>query len=147
MSNPFAYMSPEQRAQTWQARVLRETTGKFRHVLLRCMKNEYIGVTSTSWDTFLRGIGQHDRLGVRPTLLGHARVELSGRITTIVQQPDFSFQRVALYQNKDEFIKDARMVADALKLTDSERTEMFGVLKGWIPEDRTVGLHGERLAS
>lgn len=148
MSNPFASAlnigGKEAVLATWQARVLRGTRGKLGHVLLQAMKNEYIGVTETSWATLLRWI---NRPYGYPRFVGHARVEQSGRVTSMTLQPDFSFQRVSVYRNKDEFVGDMRMVADALKLSDLERVEMFALLGRWIPEDRTVGVHGEKLAS
>lgn len=153
MTNPFAFKSKEQVLETWQAKALRAAKGKLGRVLLQSMRKEYIGVTDTSWATLLRWIYKVDGylLGLNdlikfPRLQGYGRVELSGRVTCVIQYEDMHFERIALYRSKDEFVGEARLLADALQLADFERVEMFALLGKWIPEDHTIGLHGEKVA-
>lgn len=154
MSNPFAHKSKEEVLDMWQARALRAAQGKLGRVLLQSMRKEYIGVTDTSWATLLRWIYKIDGflLGLNdlikfPRLIGYGRVERSGRITCVLQYADMRVERIALYRSKEEFVGDMRTLADALKLTDVDRAAMFALIGRWLPEDHTIGLRGEKLAS
>lgn len=148
MSNPFSFHSREQILEMWQARAMRAAPGRIGRVLLQSMKLEYIGVTTTSWMTLLTWVFPGFDGHLKPPLfVGHARIELSGRITTMVYDNYGLFRREAIYRSKDEFISEARKLADRLALSDPERVAMFALLAKWISSDLRIGLHGEKLVS
>jgi hypothetical protein len=150
MSNPFANKSEEQIRSSWQGRALAlsaKENGRMFRVLVRSLLNEYTGVTYNTWEYVLKlsipGFVDLDR----PLLLGYARAELSGRITTQYINRNGDPFRVAIYRDKAEFVSEMRRLADRLKLGDRDRTAMFDTLKKWITEDKSIGVHGEKLLS
>ena len=146
--NPFAYKTQDQIRQMWQIRALAyaKDHGKIFRVLMRCFINEYIAVTQSTWQSLLRiAIPGYDDLQ-RPLLLGNARVEMSGRVTSEVINEGGVVVRMALYESKDKFLWEFRKMADKLKLNDVDRVAMFAVLGKWISEDLRVGVEGERVA-
>lgn len=150
--NPFANKSGAELADTWQLRCLvatKKLQPKLHRVLLQTFFEEYPAVTPNTWDTLLRVLFRDagvESLG-RPLLVGRARVEQSGRVTTEIVDSYGRRCRAALYRTKDDFIGDLRRLADRLKLSDLDRTEMFAAMGKWITADLRIGVHGERLAS
>lgn len=148
MSNPFAYKTKEQVLEMWEARVMRAARGRLGRVLLQSLKLDYVGVTATSWVTWLSWVFPGFDGHLKPPLfVGHARIELSGRITTMVYDNHGLFRREAIYRHKDEFLSEMRHLADDLKLADFERVQMFALLGKWISSDLRIGVHGETLSS
>ena len=150
MSNPFAHKSADELAAMWQLKAMAWTfknSPKLFAILLRVLANEYTAVTHNTWAVILRGMTGTPDLPGNIVLQGYARVEPSGRVTTIATTRDGEVFRMALYRNKYAFVSDMRRIADKLKLNDGDRIAMFDVLKGWITEDKTVSVHGEKIAS
>ena len=149
MSNPFAYKSAEELAAMWQLRAMAWTlknSPKLFAILMRIMANEYTGVTHNTWQVILRGMTGSPELPGHIVLQGYARIEESGRVTTMATTRAGDFFRMAIYRTKYEYVSDMRRLADKLKLSDADRTAMFDVLKSWIPEDRTIDVRGEKVA-
>ena len=135
----------------WQMRALMATKnqhGKLFRILLQTFIEEYTAITVNTWEVILRamfGIDGFNALG-RPFLIGRARIELSGRVTSEVVDHYGMTRREAFYRNQNDYIGALRRLADHLKLKDIDRVEMFATMSKWITEDRRVGLHGEKVA-
>jgi hypothetical protein len=125
----------------WQARVLLGSSGKMQRVVIVALAKEY----PQALQALLRACGIEDL--ERPFLCSYATITPSGRVACEMIEKDGSKKFVAIYHNEDEFISEMRKLADKLKLSDKDRTEMFLVLQKWVASDRRVGLLGQRLAS
>jgi hypothetical protein len=71
----------------------------------------------------------------------------SGKVVAEMIDRDGIKRAIAVYESGDKYVADMRNLADKLKLSDEERTEMFKVLQRWIVKDMRIGPHGEKLAS
>lgn len=122
----------------WQARVLTGSKDKMHHVVLVALAKAY----PAAFQTLLRALGAVDIS--RPFFCGYAAITPSGRIVCDMIDRDGSKRKVAVYRDENEFIYEMRTLADRLKLSDSDRTEFFGVLQKWVTRDERVNLHGEK---
>jgi hypothetical protein len=143
--NPFAGKHAEEIRQMWQSRALAATKDKQARVLVGVLAKEYAGglailLRATADSTEFVDIK-------RPFLSGYAAIAPSGRIICDMTDHAGDVRKVEVYRNTDEFLGDFRKLADELKLTDAERTDMFAVLRRWITADLRIGPDGQKLAS
>lgn len=69
---------------------------------------------------------------------GSATVDKNGRMYATLTNIDGTMQFKKFLCTTEQFQGDFRRIADDCKLTDTERTEMFAVLKSWISKDERV---------
>ena len=130
----------------WQSRVLREADGKLQRVLLIALAKEYPGDLLR----LLRATFGTEEIG-KPFYSGYATITASGHIVCMQHDVDSNYLVwkgiVKVYDSEEQFLKQARRLADSLKLSDVDRINMFIVLQKWVAADQRVGVNGERLAS
>lgn len=144
MTNPLLSKHAQEIRDMWQSRALAESDGRLRRVLMVVLTKEYAAAMPILLRVTFPGF-EDIKL---PFLSGYATIMQSGRMVCDETIDKFGTQRrVAVYENQGKFIADMRALADKLKLSDAERTEMFGVLQKWVVADLRIGPHGERLAS
>jgi hypothetical protein len=129
--------------EMWQSKALAASTGKLRKVITVALAKEYPGALVTLMKVTFPGFVDLDR----PMFVSYATIAPSGRVICDMVDRDGSKRKVSVYLNEDAFIYEMRKLADGLKLSDAERTEMFTVLQKWVTSDKRVGLFGQRLAS
>lgn len=127
----------------WQSRALRESKGTFQRVLLAVFAEAYPTALETLLMVTFKGFTDISR----PFLRGYAEITPAGWVVCDQIDRDGAVRRTAIYENEARLLWDARKLADKLKLSDKDRTELFDLLRKWIAADRRVGPHGERLAS
>ena len=131
--------------QMWQCRALSEADGKLQRVLLIALLKEYpadillllrvvFGTTEIP-DKFYS-----DYAAILPN--GHVACEQTENRNG-VKWSGF----VKVYESENAFLYETRKLADKLKLSDDDRSDMFCVLRKWIVKDMRIGVNGEKLAS
>ena len=140
--NPLLKKSAGELCAMWQSRALRVSTGKMQRVLMVVLSYEY----AAAMPVLLRATFQGFTDIERPFLSSYATIMPSGRVVCEMIDSDGTKKQVAIYESEEKFTTDMRDLADKLKLSDTERAEMFKVLARWIVKDMRIGLHGERLA-
>jgi hypothetical protein len=140
--NPFAGKIADEIRQMWQARALREATGKLQQVMLVVFFQEY----DEALKILLHVNGIVDiKL---PAYSGYATISPGGRLVCdemIDRQK--TTRKTTVYHNEGEFIGEMRRFADRLKLNDRDREEMFAVLRKWVVADLRIDHMGRKLAS
>lgn len=132
--------------EMWQSRALREADGKLQRVLLIALAKEYPG----SLLHLLHATFGTVEIG-KPFYSGYATIVASGHL--VCMQHDVDSNKlvwkgvVRVYDSEDQFLKHTRRLADKLKLSDADRTDMFRVLQKWVTRDERKDVNGERLAS
>lgn len=117
---------------TWQARVICESTGKTRAVVLIVLIMSY----AKAFQTLLRVCGYRDIS--RPFLSSGATIQLSGQLVCDVTEKSGLVAPAVVYESTDELNKDMRGLADRLKLSDKERVEFTAAIQKWVVADLRV---------
>lgn len=128
--------------EMWQSRCLRASTGKLRKVIIVALAKEYPAALVTLMKATFPGFVDFDR----PFFTSYAHINLAGQIVCDMIDHDGS-KVVASIGDEDSFISAVRHLADQLKLSDADRSEMFIVLQKWIASDKRVNQEGRKLAS
>lgn len=143
MTNPLLKKHADELRQMWQSRALAASDGKMQRVLMVVLAYEYAAAMPILLRATFPGFTDIER----PFLSSYATIAPSGEIVCGMVHRDGSKKNVTVYDSKDKYVADMRALADKLKLSDEERTEMFTVLQRWIVKDMRIGPNGERLAS
>lgn len=124
--------------ETWQARVIAETTGRARAVVLVVLSMSY----ANAMKTLLRVLGYADI--TRPFLSSGATIQLSGRLVCDVTEKSGLVSPAVVYESTDEMNREMRDLTDRLKFTDAERLEFTAALQHWVVADLRVDHLGVR---
>lgn len=119
--------------ETWMGRSLAAAEGKTGAVLLSVLAHNY----EERLMLICRAIGFSTYLPV-PFLTSAATVEKNGAIVAKVMERDGVERKRALYRNEVEMRNEFRRLADRLKLSDADRTELFAAVKKWVVADRRL---------
>ena len=141
--NPFARKVAGQIEQMWQCRVLRASHGKLRQVVLVMLAKEYAAAMPVLLRVAFPGFVDLSR----PMLIGYATIVWSGRMVCDLIEWDGTRKKETIYDSLDEYIGEVRRLADALKLDDADREQMFTVMQKWVVADHRINHEGRRLAS
>jgi len=121
----------------WQGRALAAATGTTAAVLLSVLAHNYDDampvmlrvVKPITWDA-------ENQTVKAPFLSSAGKVAKSGAIVADVVQANGKIVKGAvLYLNETELRDDFRRLADRLKLSDADRTEMFMAVQRWVVAD------------
>jgi hypothetical protein len=143
MTNPLLKKHADELRAMWQSRALAASEGKMRRVLTVVLSYEYAAAMPILLAATFPGFTDI----ARPFLSSYATIVPSGKVVAEMVDRDGSKKTIAVYDSGDKYVADMRALADKLKLSDEERTEMFKVLQRWIVKDMRIGPYGERLAS
>ena len=141
--NPFARKLADEIAEMWQCRVLRASHGKLRHVLLAALAQEYFAAMPVLMPVAFPGFVKL----THPILSGYATIVWSGRMVCDLIEWDGTRKKETIYDSLDEYIGEVRRLADALKLDDADREQMFTVMQKWVVADHRINHEGRRLVS
>lgn len=126
----------------WQARALAETKGRLFIVVLAVVTHEW----PTALTILMRVVFPGFRDIERPFICSYATITATGKVIADVVPRDGRRRPQIIYDTEGEMVKDFRDLADRLKLNDTERVEMTGVLKKWVAADRRINHMGEKVA-
>jgi hypothetical protein len=141
--NPFAAKVAGQIEEMWQCRALRASDGRMRQVMLVMLAKEYAAAMPVLLRVAFPGFVDLSL----PMLVGYATIVWSGRMLCDLMDRDGIIKKETIYDSVEEFIAEARRLADGLKLNDKDRYEMFTVLQKWVVADHRINHEGRRLAS
>lgn len=122
--------------ETWQARVIAESTGKTRAVVLIVLSMNY----THAMQTLLRVLGFRDI--ARPFLSSGATIQLSGKLVCDVTEKSGLKAPSVVYESTEELNRDMRELADHLKMSDPERIEFTSAIQRWVVADLRVNHMG-----
>lgn len=125
---------------TWQGRVLAESDGKTRAVVVIVLFHAYSKVIKT----LLRVVFPTMRDLVPPFISSAATIMLNGKLVADVTYSGGIVTPKVIYESTDELNKDMRDLADRLKLTDPERLEFTAAIQKWVVADQRVDQLGRR---
>lgn len=132
---------------SWEGRVLKAATGLRFAVLHAIIVAEYPQALPFLLRSVFPGF-----IDIKlPQLFGYARIERSGAVTCLITRTRAELagaaprDRVPIYASNDEMCADMRRLADRLKLSDADRTEMFELIQKWVAEDLRIGPEGQVL--
>ena len=143
MTNPLLKKHADELRAMWQSRALAISSGKLQRVLTVVLSYEYAAAMPILLKATFPGFTDI----ARPFLCSYATIYPTGRLVCEMVDRDGSKKAIVVYKNEGEFTAEMRGLADKLKLSETERKEMFAVLRRWVVKDMRVGPHGERLAS
>jgi len=126
---------------TWQARVLAESSGKTRAVVLIVLTMAY----SNTIQVLLRVVFPGFRDIQKPFFASGACILLNGKIACEIMEKSGIQHPVVVYESTDELNRDMRDLADRLKLTDPERLEFTAAIQKWVVADQRVDHLGRKL--
>lgn len=117
---------------TWQARVIAESSGRTRAVVLIVLSMSF----TNAMQTLLRVLGYRDIQ--RPFLSSGATIQLSGKLVCDVTEKSGLVAPAVVYDSTDDLNRDMRGLADRLKLSDPERIEFTAAIQRWVVADLRV---------
>ncbi len=123
--------------ETWQARVIAESAGKTRAVVLIVLSMSY----SNAMRTLLRVLDYRDIS--RPFLSSGATIQLSGKLTCDVTEKSGLVAPAVVYESTDDLNRDMRSLADKVHMTDAERVEFTAAIQRWVVQDLRVNHLGQ----
>lgn len=129
--------------EMWQSRILAHTRGKMRKIVICALVKQYPGALLTLLKVTFPGFVDLSR----PMFISYAHIDLGGRVVAKLLEKDGTIHEQPVFDNEQQFIYAMRKLADHLKLSDRDRTQMFTVLQKWVASDKRVGVMGEKLAS
>lgn len=125
---------------TWQARVLAESDGKTRAVVLVVLFHAYTKIIKTLLRVVFPGFTDIQR----PFFSSGATILLNGKLACDLIEKSGITHPVVVYESTDELNRDMRALADRLKLTDPERLEFTAAIQKWVVADQRVDHLGLR---
>lgn len=127
--------------ETWEARALRHVKGKFGAALMAVLLNEY----AEKITVLLRAVSASDV--ALPAFTGCATVTVTGAVVCdMFDRERVMHCNVPVFDTEHEMIRQFRMLADDLKLSDAERVALTGMVKKWIVADLRVNHMGVKVA-
>jgi len=126
--------------ETWQARVLAESDGKTRAVVLIVLFHAYTKVIRT----LLRVVFPAMRDIPTPFLSSGATILLNGKVACDLTYAGGIRVPKVIYESTDDLNRDMRILADRLKLADAERIEFTAAIQKWVVADQRVDHLGLR---
>lgn len=121
--------------ECWQGRALALATGKTAAVLLSVLAHNYDDALLPLLQVVFPGFSSI----TAPFFSTAGKVAKSGHIVAdMVTKVGKIEKDFPIYRDETEMQNDFRRLADSLKLSDSDRTEMFGALKRWVVADRRL---------
>jgi hypothetical protein len=128
---------------TWQARVLAESDGLTRAVVLIVLFHAYTKVIKT----LLRVVFPGMRDIPTPYFSSGATILLNGKVACDLSYGGGITVPKIIYESTDELNRAMRDLADRLKLTDPERLEFTAAIQKWVVADQRVDHLGRKLHS
>lgn len=125
---------------TWQARVLAESDGKTRAVVLIVLFHAYSKVIKTLLRVVFPGVRDINP----PFISSGASIILNGKVVANVTFAGGIVMPKIIYESTDELNREMRDLADRLKLTDPERLEFTAAIQKWVVADKRVDHLGLR---
>jgi hypothetical protein len=144
----FARMDKHQLAATWQVRCLKAADHKFASVMLTVFYFVYMEQAQyLMWQAYGRATDLRF-----PFHTGGATIVNSGQVVCDLNigrlGERFKVRRnVKVFDTEGELIREFRNLADKLKLTDTERTDMTDTIRKWVVADHRINYLGQRVAS
>lgn len=142
MSTPFDSKSADELRQEWPVRALVAAKGQPLAILTVMLAQEWPTILPTLLHVAFKGF----RDLKRPFLTGYARIWTNGAVLCQAVFDDGK-RAIKLYENAEQMNREFRDLADKLKFSDRDRSELFRLLKKWIVADHRLNVNGERLAS
>lgn len=129
----------QQLRDEWQCRLLVETDGKNRAVVMAMLANLYYEAMEVLLRVAFPGFMQ-----VKPPVYtGFARILADGRVVCdYISRDRLLVKHALVYDSEDEMIKQFRDIADRLKFADADRIKMFSDLKRWVSRDDRIKPEG-----
>lgn len=120
---------------TWQARTLAEAKGHTGMVLLSVLAHTFDEAMPTLLAAVFPGYVEPSL----PCLVSAGKVDKTGAVVADVIDRDGQKRRdVVIYPTLTAMQDDFRRLADRLKLSDSDRTELFKCAQRWVVADRRL---------
>lgn len=119
---------------TWQGRCVAAAKGTTAAVLMSVLCHNYEEAARWLYDLIFPG-------GIvvpAPYLESAGRVAKNGAIIAKLKERDGITRWRAIYSSEIALRDDFRRLADHLKLSDKDRTELFGAVKRWLVADRRL---------
>jgi hypothetical protein len=120
-------------ADTWQAKTLAAAEGKTGAVILSVLAHNF----EDRLMLICRAIGFSTFLPA-PYLESAGRVAKNGAVIARVRDRDGRLRWRPLYRSEIALRDDFRRLADRLRLSDTDRTELFDAVKRWVVADRRL---------
>jgi len=119
---------------TWQGRCAAAATGMTGAVLMSVLAHNYEEGASHLYK-LIYGDGM---IVPAPFLESAARIAKNGAIIAKVRQRNREVKWWVLYPSEIALRDDFRRLADQLKLSDKDRTELFDAVTRWVVADRRL---------
>lgn len=117
---------------SWQGRVLAHAEGKMGAVALSVIAENYDDVLLPLLQAVFPGF----RGVPLPAFCSAAKVAKTGHVCAdLITKHGERIQMFAIFRSTKQMEGQFRRLADRLKLTDADRTEMFAAVKKWVVAD------------
>jgi hypothetical protein len=137
----------------WQGRVLEFATGKMAHVLQSMLAHSY---RPDIVKTLFAVVYPQFTRAPFPMCVTAGRIAVDGAIMARVARNEkeleaYTFGLISMcewqviFKSETKMTQEFRRIADAVKLTDRERIEMFRMVKAWIVCDYRAPVSGPEL--
>jgi hypothetical protein len=121
---------------TWQARVLEGTTGPARMVVMSVLAHVYDEAIFTLCAAIFADFDGSLR---PPFLTSAAKIDKAGRIVAdMVDERGHVHKNTVLFPDEIALRDAFRKLADRLKLSDTDRIELFNCAQRWVVADRRL---------
>jgi hypothetical protein len=140
MNDMLLRMPAEALRQTWQCRALAQSKERTFAVLLAAMVAEYhVGVK------LLLKAAHPGFVDIElPMIVGYGSIMPDGTIWAWLCDKDRNKKAICVYENAEKLRYEFRKLADAIKISDSDRLHMFGLIQKWVTMDGRVDEQGRR---
>lgn len=141
-ASPLLHKHAQELRDMWQCRCLVESKGKLAVVVLAVISHSY----PNAMKILLRVAFPGFRDIQRPFISSPATIVRAGKVAAwAVDRAGLSSIKI-IYETEAEMIKEFRDLADRLKLSDAERTELTSALRRWVVADQRINHLGEKVA-
>jgi hypothetical protein len=120
---------------SWQARALAEAKGQTGMVLLSVLSHSYDDALVVLLPIVFPGFVEPSL----PVLASCGKIDRTGAVVADVIRRDHTVARdTVVYRSDTDLQNDFRRLADRLKLSDDDRTELFKCVQRWLVADRRL---------
>lgn len=119
---------------TWQGRCVAAATGQTSAVLMSVLCHNYEEAAVALYHLIFPGFTHVPA----PYLESAGRIAKNGSVIARVRGRDGKLRWKAIYSSEIALRDNFRQLADSLKLSDADRTELFGAVKRWVVADRRL---------